>query len=200
VTIIGLHKKTEDRLRRCHSMIVRVISSITFPSSSDNRLTTVLETQSTKREAVGLSCSFRLSQGRSHMDIYDLIQTHTLLPLQYQHGANFYLGTSTRGGGRISYLCMQCLIVTSSNEAYRILDINKLYTDLISTYLDHSPRGSQKRPEGRKTKQRITLWTAKLELLRMHDTFQRKVHPCGTILVPLPTKYRKSQSTLVVRR
>jgi hypothetical protein len=87
-------------------MIVRVISSITFPSSSDNRLTTVLETQSTKREAVGLSCSFRLSQGRSHMDIYDLIQTHTLLPLKYQHGANFILALQPGGGAvSLTYAC-----------------------------------------------------------------------------------------------
>jgi hypothetical protein len=78
-------------------------------------------------------------------------------------------------------------IQASSNVAYRILALNKLfrsknrfYLDLFRAYAKVGARRSRELRDGLQS----------LELLRMHDTFQRKVHQCGTILVPLPTKYR----------
>jgi hypothetical protein len=76
----------------------------------------------------------------------------------------------------------------SSNVAYRILDINKLFRSKNRFYLDlfrsYAKEGARRRRELRDGLQSH-------ELLCMHDTFQRKVHQCGTILVLLPTKYRK---------
>jgi hypothetical protein len=76
----------------------------------------------------------------------------------------------------------------SSNVAYRILDINKLFRSKNRFYLD--PFRSYAK-EGARRSRELRDGLQSLELLRMHDTFQRKVHQCGTILVSLPTKYRK---------
>jgi hypothetical protein len=77
-----------------------------------------------------------------------------------------------------------CNLQASSNVAFRILDINKLFRSKNRFYLDlfrsYAKEGAELR-DGLQS----------LALVRMHDTFQRQVHQCRTILVPLPTKYRK---------